>query len=108
LFLNLVFHFNTVKTLLFITLCHNLTTPLGFLSPQWNTRILSLPHYNLLAVSLNTSVEYLVTGAVQNSKNSIEIICRHLPKVQEHLEYIKGAVKELQYSAATRRKPPPC
>jgi len=49
-----------------------------------------------IAVSLNTSVEYLVNGAVQNSKKSIEIICQHLPKVHEHLEYIKEAVKELQ------------
>jgi len=49
-----------------------------------------------IAVSLNTSVEYLVNGAVQNSKNSIEVICQHLPKIQEHLEYIKDAVKELQ------------
>jgi transcriptional regulator with XRE-family HTH domain len=49
-----------------------------------------------IAVSLNTSIEYLVNGSVENNKNSIEIICRHLPKVQEHLEYIKNAVKELQ------------
>ena len=49
-----------------------------------------------IAVSLNTSIEYLVNGSVENNKNSIEIICQHLPKVQEHLEYIKNAVKELQ------------
>jgi len=49
-----------------------------------------------IAVSLNTSVEYLVNGAVQNSKKSIEIICQQLPKIQEHLEHIKNAVKELQ------------
>ena len=49
-----------------------------------------------IAVSLNTSVEYLVTGAVQNSKKPIEIICQHIPKIQEHLESIKEAVKELQ------------
>jgi transcriptional regulator with XRE-family HTH domain len=49
-----------------------------------------------IAVSLNTSIEYLINGSVENSKNSIEIICQHLPKVQEHLEYIKNAVKELQ------------
>jgi transcriptional regulator with XRE-family HTH domain len=49
-----------------------------------------------IAVSLNTSVEYLVSGAVQNSKKSIEIICQQLPQIQEHLEQIKNAVKELQ------------
>jgi len=49
-----------------------------------------------IAVSLNTSVEYLSNGAVKNSKKPIEIICKHLPKIQEHLESIKEAVKELQ------------
>ncbi|MDR2717990.1 MAG: helix-turn-helix domain-containing protein [Treponema sp.] len=49
-----------------------------------------------IAVSLNTSVEYLANGAVKNSKKPIEIICLHLPKIQEHLESIKEAVKKLQ------------
>ena len=49
-----------------------------------------------IAVSLNTSVEYLANGAVKNSKKSIDTICRHLPKIQNHLEAIKEAVKELQ------------
>jgi len=49
-----------------------------------------------IAVSLNTSVEYLANGAVQNSKKPIEIICQHLPKIEKHLESIKEAVKELQ------------
>jgi transcriptional regulator with XRE-family HTH domain len=49
-----------------------------------------------IAASLNTSVEYLANGAVQNSKKPIETICQHLPKIQEHLEFIKEAVKELQ------------
>jgi len=48
-----------------------------------------------IAVSLNTSVEYLVNGAVQNNKKSLEIICHHLPKIQEHLDHIKEAVKNL-------------
>ena len=48
-----------------------------------------------IAVSLNTSVEFLVNGAVQNKKK-IEIICQNLPKIQEHLNLIKEAVKELQ------------
>jgi transcriptional regulator with XRE-family HTH domain len=49
-----------------------------------------------IAVSLNTSVEYLINGAVKNSNKSIETICKHLPKIQDHLESIKEAVKELQ------------
>jgi transcriptional regulator with XRE-family HTH domain len=49
-----------------------------------------------IAVSLNTSVEYLTSGAVQNNKKPIEIIIQHLPQIQEHLETIKRAVKELQ------------
>ena len=49
-----------------------------------------------IAVSLNTSVEYLTNGAVKNSKKPIEIICKHLPIIQEHLKAIKEAVKELQ------------
>ncbi|WP_461255636.1 helix-turn-helix domain-containing protein [Treponema sp. R80B11-R83G3] len=49
-----------------------------------------------IAVSLNTSVEFLANHAVQNNKKPIEIICRHLPKIQEHLESIKEAVKEIQ------------
>ena len=49
-----------------------------------------------IAVSLNTSVEYLTNGAVKNSNKSIETICKQLPKIQEQLESIKEAVKELQ------------
>jgi len=49
-----------------------------------------------IAVSLNTSVEYLVIGSVKNNKNSIEIISQHLPKIQEHLDIIQNAIKELQ------------
>lgn len=49
-----------------------------------------------IAVSLNTSVEYLASGAVQNNKKPIDIICRNLPKIQEHLEAIQEAVKELK------------
>jgi transcriptional regulator with XRE-family HTH domain len=48
-----------------------------------------------IAASLNTSVEYLVSGAVQNNNKPIETICQHLPKIEEHLEAIKEAVKEL-------------
>jgi hypothetical protein len=49
-----------------------------------------------IAVSLNTSVEYLVNGSVQNNNRSIETICQHLPKIQEHLDCVKNAIKELQ------------
>ena len=49
-----------------------------------------------IAASLNTSVEYLASGAVQNNKKPIETICQTLPKIQEHLDLIKDAIKELQ------------
>lgn len=48
-----------------------------------------------IAVSLNTSVEYLANGSVQNNKKSIEIICQNLIQIQEHLDSIKEAVKDL-------------
>jgi transcriptional regulator with XRE-family HTH domain len=48
-----------------------------------------------IAVSLNVSIEYLLNGAVPNNK-PVEIICQNLPKIQEHLDRIKEAVKELQ------------
>jgi len=49
-----------------------------------------------IAASLNTSVEYLASGAVQNNNKPIDAICLNLPKIQEHLEIIKQAVKELR------------
>ena len=49
-----------------------------------------------IAVSLNTSVEFLVNGAVQNNSKQIEIICHNLPKIQEHLDFIKEAVKGIK------------
>jgi len=49
-----------------------------------------------IAASLNTSVEYLANDAVQNSKKPIKTICEHLPIIQEHLDLIKEAVRELQ------------
>jgi len=48
-----------------------------------------------IAVSLNTSVEYLSNGAVQNNNKTVEIICQRLPQIQEHLDVIKSAVKNL-------------
>jgi transcriptional regulator with XRE-family HTH domain len=49
-----------------------------------------------IAVALNTSVEYLVSGAVRDNKEAIEIICLHLPLIQEHLKSVAEAVKKLQ------------
>ena len=49
-----------------------------------------------IAASLNTSVEYLASGAVQNNKKPLETICRNLPEIQERLELINNAVKELR------------
>ena len=49
-----------------------------------------------IAASLNTSVEYLAGGSVNDSKKSVAVICHHLPKVQEHLDLIYSAVKNLQ------------
>ena len=48
-----------------------------------------------IASSLNTSVEYLVKGAVQNNKKSLEIIHQSLPIIQEQIDVIKEAVKKL-------------
>jgi len=48
-----------------------------------------------IAGSLNTSVEYLANGAVKNNKEPIDIICRHLLQIQEHLDMIKDAVKNI-------------
>ena len=49
-----------------------------------------------IAVSLNTSVEYLVNNSVQNTKIPIGIICNNLTKIQESLDCIKEAARELQ------------
>ena len=48
-----------------------------------------------IAGSLNTSVEFLVNGAIQNNRKQIEIICQSLAKIQGDLDRIKEAVKEL-------------
>ena len=49
-----------------------------------------------IAASLNASVEYLASGAVQDNKKSIETICKLLPIIQENLDSIKEAVKEIR------------
>jgi hypothetical protein len=38
----------------------------------------------------------LVNGAIQNNKKPIEIICQQLPGIQENLDSIKEAIKQLQ------------
>jgi transcriptional regulator with XRE-family HTH domain len=48
-----------------------------------------------IALALSTSVEYLALGAVQNNKNSLEAIHRHLPEIYRHLEGIEAALKGL-------------
>jgi len=49
-----------------------------------------------IATSLNTSVEYLASGAVRDNNKSIDTICQHLPQIQEYLDLIKRAAKELR------------
>ena len=49
-----------------------------------------------IAVSLNTSVEYLANNSVQNNKSQIGIICQHILGIQEHIDSIKIAARELQ------------
>jgi len=49
-----------------------------------------------IAVSLNTSVEFLVKGAVLDNRKQIDLICQNLSKMQENLDLIKEAVKGLQ------------
>jgi transcriptional regulator with XRE-family HTH domain len=49
-----------------------------------------------IAAALNTSVEYLVLGAIQDNKNSLALIYEHLPEVYKHLESIEAAVKDLR------------
>ena len=49
-----------------------------------------------IAVSLNTSVEFLVTGAVRDNRKQIELICQNLSKIQEYLKCIKEALMALQ------------
>ena len=49
-----------------------------------------------IAVSLNTSVEFLVSGAVRSNRKQIEIIWQSLSKIQEYLDSVKEAIKELR------------
>ena len=49
-----------------------------------------------IAVSLNTSIEYLIKGESKINRKPIDTIFQHLPKIQEHLNIINEAVKELQ------------
>ena len=49
-----------------------------------------------IASSLNTSVEFLANGAVQSNKRQTEIINRNLTKIQELLDSIKDAVRQIR------------
>jgi len=49
-----------------------------------------------IAASLNTSVEYLTSGSVQNNNKSIETIRLLIPAIQEQLKTIEDAVKEIR------------
>jgi transcriptional regulator with XRE-family HTH domain len=50
-----------------------------------------------IALALNTSVEFLANGAVEEKdKKTAEIICRQISCIYEHLKVIEKAVKELQ------------
>ena len=49
-----------------------------------------------IAVSLNTTVEYLARNSVQDNKKQIGIICQHLAIIQESIDCIKEAARELQ------------
>ena len=48
-----------------------------------------------IAVSLNTSVEFLVYGAVHDNRKQVELIRKSLLRIQENLDSIKEAIKEL-------------
>ena len=49
-----------------------------------------------IAVSLNTSIEFLVNGAIRDNKKQIELISENLSRIQEYLDSIKEAIKGLQ------------
>ncbi len=49
-----------------------------------------------IADALDTSVEYLVRGAMRDNKSNIEIITRHLPEISRHINAISEAVKGLR------------
>ena len=49
-----------------------------------------------IAGALNISVEYLLTGSIHGNGKPIETINFYLPKIQEHLDFIKKAVKKLK------------
>jgi transcriptional regulator with XRE-family HTH domain len=48
-----------------------------------------------IAFSLNTSVEYLISGADHDNKRALEVIRHHLPQALDHLEAIEQAIKKL-------------
>ena len=49
-----------------------------------------------IAASLNTSVEFLVIGAVTHNRRQLALITQNLSKIQQNLNSITEAIKELQ------------
>ena len=49
-----------------------------------------------IAAALNTSVEYLVIGAIKDNTQAVEIISGHLAETHKHLEAITAEVKKLR------------
>jgi transcriptional regulator with XRE-family HTH domain len=48
-----------------------------------------------IATALDTTVEYLVSGTIEDNKKTIETICRNLSLIHKHIEGIERAVKDL-------------
>jgi len=48
-----------------------------------------------IAAALDTSVEYLVRGTVKDNDRATNIICKQLPEIQNCLNIIQEAIKEL-------------
>jgi transcriptional regulator with XRE-family HTH domain len=48
-----------------------------------------------IALALDTSVEYLVTGTINDTAFAINKIKRHLPKITQHLSAINEAMRDL-------------
>jgi transcriptional regulator with XRE-family HTH domain len=49
-----------------------------------------------IAGALNTSVEYLVAGAVRDNTAIIETISRHVPEIHKRLDIIMESIKHLE------------
>jgi transcriptional regulator with XRE-family HTH domain len=49
-----------------------------------------------IAKTLNTSIEYLLTGALAENKNSITLIYDSVQVLEEYVEIIKSAIKDIK------------